>query len=113
MSEDILSTLPTPVQQFVTAINTGDTEAFVAAFTTDGYVDDWGRVLHGPDGVRAWAGSDAIGARAQMTILSAEVDGDTVRTRFSWSSNVFNGESDGIFTLDGDQLAGFRIPPAH
>lgn len=113
MSEDILSTLPAPVQLFVTAINTGDTEAFVAVFTADGYVDDWGRVLHGPEGVRSWAGSDAIGAGAQMTILSAEVDGDTVRTHFSWSSNVFNGESDGIFTLAGDKLAGFRIPPAH
>ena len=113
MSDDILSTLPAPVQQFVTAINDGDTEAFVDAFTADGYVDDWGRVLRGQEGVRSWAGSDAIGAGAQMRILSAEVDGDTVSTRFSWSSNVFNGESDGIFTLAGEQLAGFRIPPAH
>lgn len=113
MSEDILATLPAPVRAFVTAINTGDTEALVDTMTADGYVDDWGRVLRGPDGVRSWAGSDAIGARAQMTILSAEVDGNTVSTRFSWSSNVFNGESDGIFTLDGDKLAGFRIPPAH
>lgn len=113
MNENILSELPAPVQQFVTAINTGDTEAFVNAFTADGYVDDWGRVLRGPEGVRSWAGSDAIGAGAQMTILSAEVDGDTVSTHFSWSSTVFNGESDGIFTLDGDKLAGFRIPPAH
>ncbi|HLS64543.1 nuclear transport factor 2 family protein [Ruania albidiflava] len=113
MSEDVLATLPAPVQQFVAAINSGDTEAFVGVFTADGYVDDWGRVLRGPDGVRSWAGSDAIGAGAQMTILSGATEGDTVHTHFSWSSSVFNGESDGIFTLDGDKIAGFRIPPAH
>lgn len=102
--------LPEPAQRFVDAINAADTDAFVAAFTEDGYVDDWGRVLRGPDGVRSWAGSDAIGAGARMSVLTAEEDGDTVRIRFDWRSSVFNGESDGIFVLDGDRLASFTIP---
>jgi hypothetical protein len=104
-------TLPEAAQRFVDAINAADTDAFVAAFTDDGFVDDWGRVLRGPDGVRSWAQSDAIGAGARMTVLSAEIAGETVRIRFAWSSRVFNGESDGIFTLDGDRVAGFTIPP--
>lgn len=104
-------TLPEAAQRFVDAINDADTDAFVAAFTDDGFVDDWGRVLRGRDGVRSWAQSDAIGAGARMTVLSADVDGETVRIRFAWSSRVFNGESDGIFTLDGDRVAGFTIPP--
>lgn len=104
-------TLPAPVQAVVDAINAADTEAFVEAFAADGYVDDWGRVLRGPDGVRSWAGSDAIGAGAQMTVLAAETDGDTTRLRFGWQSNVFNGESDGIFVVDGDKVASFTIPP--
>ena len=33
--------LPGPVQQFVDAINSADTDGFVAAFTEDGFVDDW------------------------------------------------------------------------
>lgn len=106
-------TVPQPVQAMVDAINAADTEAFVAAFTADGFVSDWGTVKAGPDGVRSWAGSDAIGAGAKMTVLSAEVDGDTTRTRFGWSSSVFNGESDGIFVIDGDRLASFTIPPNH
>src|SRR5690625_2844710 len=113
MSEDVLATLPALAMKCVAAINYGDAEAYAGVLTVDGYVDDWGRVLRGPDGVRSWACSDAIGAGAQMTILSGATEGDTVHTHFSWSSSVFNGESDGIFTLDGDKIAGFRIPPAH
>jgi len=52
--------LPPPLQAPVDAINNADTEAFVAAFTDDGYVDEWGRVLRGGEGVRRWAESDAI-----------------------------------------------------
>jgi len=107
------TTLPAPAQALVDAINSADTEAFVDAFTPEGFVSDWGTVKSGPDGVRAWAGSDAIGAGAKMTVLSAETEGDTTRIRFGWSSSVFNGESDGIFVVEGDKLASFTIPPAH
>jgi hypothetical protein len=44
-------------------------------------------------------------------VLTAETEGDTTRIRFGWSSSVFNGESDGIFVISGDRLAGFAIPP--
>lgn len=108
-----MAELPEPVEKFVTAINDADTDAFVACFTDDGFVDDWGRVLSGPDGVRSWANSDAIGAGAHMRILSAETSGDTVTTQFSWRSRRFNGESTGIFALRDGKLAGFTIPPHH
>ena len=99
------------MQRFVEAINNADTDAFVGLFTDDGFIDDWGRVLSGPDGVRSWAASDAIGAGARMTVLSAEDADGATRVRFSWSSRVFNGESDGIFVLAGDKIASFTIPP--
>lgn len=105
--------VPTPVQALVDAINAADTEAFVDAFTPDGFISDWGTVKSGPEGVRAWAASDAIGAGARMIVLSAETEGDTTRIRFGWSSRVFNGESDGIVVVDGEKLASFTIPPAH
>lgn len=107
------SVLPAPVQAMIDAINAADTEAFVDAFTPDGFVSDWGTVKAGPAGVRGWAASDAIGAGAQMSVLSAVTDGDTTRIRFGWSSRVFNGESDGIFVVEGDRLASFTIPPSH
>lgn len=104
-------TLPTPVQALVDAINRGDTDAFVAVFTPDGVVDDWGRRLHGPKGVRSWADTDAIGAGAQMTVLSASTKGVVTEIRFAWRSRVFNGESSAFVTVEGDQIAEFRIPP--
>lgn len=107
------ASVPAPVQAMVDAINAADTDAFVAAFTTDGFVSDWGTVKAGPEGIRGWADSDAIGAGAQMTVLSAETEGDTTSIRFGWSSRVFNGESTGIFVVDGDKLASFTIPPNH
>ena len=108
-----MSRLPAAAQRMVDAINDADTEAFVAAFMPDGFVSDWGTVKAGPEGVRDWAGSDAIGAGAHMTVLSADTDGDTTRIRFGWRSSVFNGESDGVFVVSDDLLASFTIPPAH
>lgn len=104
------ATLVPAVQAVVDAINTGDTDAFVAAFTPDGEVDDWGRVLRGHGGVRSWAHTDAIGQAAQMGVLSATTDGDVHHLRFTWSSNRFNGESEAYVTVSDDKVSSFRIP---
>ncbi|UOQ59447.1 nuclear transport factor 2 family protein [Leucobacter rhizosphaerae] len=104
-------TLPTPVQAVVDAINAADTDAFVAAFTEDGAVDDWGRVLRGRSGQRSWADTDAIGAGARITVLEADTVGDVTEIRFTWESRVFNGESSAVVTVDGDHVSLFRIPP--
>lgn len=103
--------LPAPVQAVVDAINDADTNAFVAAFTEDGEVDDWGRVLKGRDGVHDWALSDAIGQRATMKVLEASTDGDVTTTTFEWTSDRFNGTSEGIFTVRDGLVSSFRIPP--
>jgi hypothetical protein len=105
--------VPAPVAAFVKAINSADTEAFVNLFTADGLVNDWGTKYAGPDGVRQWAGSDAIGALAKMTLLTASTEGETTTVRFDWRSRVFNGESTGIFVVHGGQLHSFTIPPNH
>lgn len=105
------ATPPPPVQALVAAINAADADAFVAAFTEDGTVDDWGRVLRGPDGLRSWAAGDAIGAGARMTVLESTTDGDTTELRFSWESRVFTGVSTAIATARGGRLESFRILP--
>ncbi|KZE91610.1 nuclear transport factor 2 family protein [Microbacterium sp. TNHR37B] len=105
--------VPAPVRAFVEAINAADTEAFVQVFAPEGAVDDWGTRYTGHDGVRRWAGSDAIGAGARMTLLSATTEGDTTTVRFDWRSRVFNGESTGIFVSRDGRLVSFTIPPEH
>ncbi|WP_307219929.1 hypothetical protein [Microbacterium sp. SORGH_AS_0888] len=71
------------------------------------------RETRGADRVRQRAGSDAIGAGAQTTILSATTEGATTTVRFDWRSRVFDGQSTGIFVAAGDRLRSFTIPPAH
>lgn len=103
--------LPEAVGAVVDAINAADTEAFVSSFTEDGFVDDWGRVLSGPEGVRSWAHTDAIGMDARMTVTAARTEGDTTTITFDWASRRFNGTSDAIVTVRDGKVAGFRIPP--
>lgn len=102
---------PAPVRAVVDAINAADTDAFVAGFTDDGVVNDWGRVLTGADGVRSWAESDAIGAGAKMRLLDATTDGDVTQIRFDWRSSVFTGESSAFVTVRDGLVSEFRIPP--
>lgn len=105
--------LPREVQRLVDAINSADTDAFVAAFTDDGVVNDWGRVLRGLSGVRSWADTDAIGAGARMSVLRASTDGDVTEIAFDWRSRVFNGESTAFVTVRDGLISEFRIPPVH
>lgn len=102
--------LPPALQAAVDAINAGDENAFVAAFAPSGSVNDWGRILKGPEGARSWARSDAIGAKARMTVLEASTSGQTTHIVFDWKSNVFNGRSEAYVTLAGDLISEFRIP---
>jgi len=102
--------LPPALQSAVDAINAGDEDAFVAAFSRNGIVNDWGRILKGAEGVRSWARSDAIGAQAKMTVVEATTTGDTTHIVFDWQSRVFNGRSEAYVTLADALIAEFRIP---
>lgn len=102
--------LPDAVQAVVDAINGGDADAFVDAFAEDGWIDDWGRVLPGAEGVRSWAGTDAIGMNARMTVTGASTEGDTTHVTFDWRSDRFNGSSEAYVTVRQGRVTEFRIP---
>lgn len=103
--------LPAPVAEVVDAINEADSDRFVAAFTEDGVVDDWGRRFEGHDAIRGWSDREAIGAGARMTPTEVVTDGGVTTVTATWASSVFKGESDFIFTVAGDRIAEMRIPP--
>jgi hypothetical protein len=90
---------PDPVARLLRAANDHDTEVFLASFTEDGVVDDWGREFAGAAAIRAWSDQEFIGvgvvleltdtATAQHeTTISAEVGGDG-----------YNGPSHFTFTV--------------
>ena len=64
--------LPGAIRTFIDATNASASEAFVAAFTTDAYLNDWGREFHGHAGVRDWNQTDNIGVRAHFDVVGVE-----------------------------------------
>lgn len=110
-----MTTIDTPVaiQTFVEATNHGDTEAFVAAFTHDAHLDDWGREYHGRDGVRAWDRTDNIGVQAHFELESIEPgpSPDTYVATLKVSGNGHNGTGPMTFRLRNGLIASLRIAP--
>jgi hypothetical protein len=108
-----MATTPDAIQAFVDATNRGDSEAFVAAFTGDAHLDDWGRSFHGHDGVRAWDSTDNIGVQAHFDLLDItpgeRADEYVVTLRVS--GNGYNGTGPMTFRLRDGLIADLRIGP--
>jgi hypothetical protein len=103
--------LPAAIRDFIGATNRGDSDAFVAAFTEDAYLNDWGREFHGRDGVRAWDRTDNIGVRSHFELVSAEpgtAPGSYVVT-LTVTGDGFNGTGPMNFELRDGLIASLRI----
>ncbi|WP_147917874.1 nuclear transport factor 2 family protein [Ruania zhangjianzhongii] len=103
--------LPRAIRAFVEATNAGDSDTFVAAFTPDGSVYDWGREFTGRDGVRAWDRTDNIGVQAHFEVLGIE-DGDRPDTfvlTARVTGNGYNGTGPLVFRLRDGLVAHLRI----
>jgi hypothetical protein len=103
--------LPGPIAQFVDATNRGDTDAFVAAFTDDAYINDWGREFHGHDGARSWNRTDNIGVRSHFDRVSAERGSapDSYVVTLHVTGDGFNGTGTMNFELRDGLIASLRI----
>lgn len=86
------STIPEAVLSFIAATNSADDDAFVAAFTDDAYINDWGREFRGHEGVASWNRTDNIGAGMHFELVSTTYDGDDVfKVTLKAASRRFNG----------------------
>ena len=95
----------------IEATNAADHAAFVAAFTEDAYLEDWGRQFHGHEGVASWDGSDNIGKRTHFEARGTRRDGDTYVVTLEVTGDGFNGTSDIAFEIDGDRIRSMVISP--
>jgi len=100
-----MSELPAAISQMIDATNAGDSDAFVASFTADAYLEDWGRGFHGHDGVRSWDGSDNIGRGAHFDVVGSRRDRQDWIVTLRVSGGGFNGTSDFRLTVDGDRIS--------
>ena len=105
------SQVPAAIRDFIEATNRGDSDAFVAAFTEDAYLNDWGREFHGHDGVRSWNRTDTIGVRSHFELVSTEAGttpGGYVVT-LKVTGDGFNGTGPMNFELRDGRIASLRI----
>lgn len=100
--------LPTPVAGLLEAVNNGDTDTFVGAFTTEGTVDDWGRIFTG-DEIRQWSDSEFIGKSARLSLYSFDVFDDQVLVVAEVRSTGFNGPSTFTFSIDDGAVSAMKI----
>jgi ketosteroid isomerase-like protein len=107
-----MTDIPSAISTFIDATNAGDSDAFVAAFTDDGTLDDWGRVARGHDGIRRWDQTDNIGKQSRFELVSIERAGaDTYLVHLKVSGNGYNGTSPFRIALRGDKIASVVIVP--
>jgi hypothetical protein len=103
--------LASPIQRMIDATNRGDHDGFVACFTDDALLSDWGKEFHGHDGVSSWDHSDNIGRSTQFEVAAARQEGDTWVVTLNVTGKGFNGTSDFTFELDGDRIRSMTIAP--
>jgi hypothetical protein len=100
---------PALIEAFVNAVNTGDTEAFLALFNESGVVDDWGSRYTGHQQIRTWSDRELIGAAATLAITSSEQHGNEASVLVQVGGRGFNGPSRFSFTIDDGLVKEMRI----
>jgi ketosteroid isomerase-like protein len=106
-----MSEVPPAVQRMIDATNAGDHDAFVAAFTPDATLVDWGKIFEGRDGIASWDRTDNIGRSSHFEVAAAEPDGDDWIVTLDVTGGGFNGTSDFRFELADDLIARMEIAP--
>ena len=103
--------LPAPVQAALDAANRHDSGAFLDLFTSDGFVDDWGRQFTGREAIRGWSDAEFIGKRVTLAVteVAAGRDGAETVVTAQVGGDGFNGPSHFTFRAAGGQLASMTI----
>src|SRR3954453_22274847 len=95
----------------VEATNAGDHAAFVATFTEDAYLEDWGRRFRGHDGAASWDDTDNIGKNTHFEALRTRREGEIYIVTLEVTGDGFNGTSDIAFNVEGDRISSMVIAP--
>jgi hypothetical protein len=103
------SDLPGPVAAALEAANANDTAAFLACFTPDGVVDDWGREFRGPDAIREWSEREFIGVHVSLDVTDVEQAGEATAITATVGGEGFNGPSHFTFDVEGDRVSRMTI----
>lgn len=103
--------LPESVQASIDATNRGDLPGFLATFTDDGAVDDWGRVFAGPEKITEWSNNEYIGKNVTLDVTSSTVNADGAEAVViaTVGGDGFNGPSTFTYALTGNKVSRMTI----
>lgn len=102
-------TMDPVVRAAIDAANKNDLAAFLACFTEDGVVDDWGREFRGAQRITEWSDNEFIGKKVSLDVTEVdERDGETVVTA-QVGGDGFHGPSHFSFRVEGDKVARMTI----
>ena len=104
-----MTDLPGPVSAALAAANAHDTDAFLATFTADGVVDDWGREFRGADAIRGWSDAEFIGVDVTLAVTGTTEEGGATTVAAEVGGRGFNGPSHFTFAVAGDKVARMTI----
>lgn len=102
-------TIPAPVQAVIDAANRGDTASFLACFSDDGVVNDWGREFHGAAEIASWSDAEFIGVDVKLDVTSGDSSQSTVTVTAQVGGSGFTGESHFVFTINHHRIRLMRI----
>jgi hypothetical protein len=103
------SNIPEAVVTLLDAANHHDTEAFLASFTQDGVVDDWGREFAGATSIRSWSDREFIGASVSLTVTRVSTTDERTTVSADVGGDGYTGPSHFIFEIRGDRVARMTI----
>jgi hypothetical protein len=101
--------LSAPVARAIDAVNAGDTDAFLAEFASDGWIDDNGRRFVGRDEMRAWSERELIGANSRFAVTGSESTDRGVAVDIEVASDAFTGYSRFALEVEGAALRSMTI----
>jgi hypothetical protein len=100
---------PEPVARLLQAANDHDTDGFLASFTEDGVVDDWGREFAGAEAIRGWSDAEFIGVEVTLTVTDITTQSDETTVKAQVGGRGFNGPSTFTFAVRDEHVARMTI----
>jgi hypothetical protein len=102
-------TPPEPVARLLQAANAHDTDGFLASFTEDGVVDDWGREFAGAEAIRGWSDAEFIGVEVTLAVTDTTTEAGETTIKAQVGGSGFNGPSTFTFAVRDDRVARMTI----